>query len=198
MHITKIVPSLRSTLIGSAIGFGLLAHIQGPSFAAIIPPLDVRHGETALDVGFISLSVGHGFVEKWSIGAATVFLPFHYLAAGSVSYRMDSSLHWLDYGLSVSAGSANCCFGTRNPSFWFIEPAFNASIRPFGPFVVRATLGPTFRYIPAHTAMPFDVEVPDKVDVWPDPNVELAVRLFDFGEISLGLKSLVSYRHRWK
>lgn len=141
----------------------LAAVIASPAIAATTPVLDLQPGQAQASFGFVPPiflyggSIDVGATDRLSLGVVAQYLGFmnneEGLSAVRATYKLaDGPVAW---GLSLAAGASHGIAYGRfaltsdaywvQPSFCLAWPAAGPSARPW--MIVRASLGPTWRYI---------------------------------------------------
>lgn len=165
-----------------------LALMTRPAFASTLPRVDLHQGQVAVAVGLADANVDYALLDTLSIGLSGALPWSVLLKAARATWRI-GQLGPVAYGLTLSGGTiAPGLVNTAKPEdaltgYW-VQPALNVAV-PLGPtpLTLRATLGPTWVN---QTLMHQNGDLV--------PNAELAWRLNDAHEITLGGNALIGWR----
>lgn len=202
-------PALQVARPGSALvrwlaAFGLTAAIgafaTGPAAAAALPPMDLEgvNGATQLAIPAVGFDRAFGRFVFGGTGFAFGIPGLASIsgAAGHVGWRfIDARQRGYDAGLSVVSGyiHAGGSWSTSNET-WFLQPVLAVAV-PLGTHVrFRVAGGPAF-YVHQDSPGVFGTASRTQSFVPFVPNLELAIRVADDAELSIGgLPELVGWR----
>lgn len=173
---------------------GTMVVLAGPAEASMVPPVDLEAGRGALTVGLATVAYDHALSDRLSLGLAATGVHLIFLAgygaAARGTYRLGSLPGDGMYGLTLSGGYMAISSIGPAQSGVFVQPALNFAW-PFAYGNLRATIGPMLLFgRVSPTIGPVQT-----FDFQPlVPNMELAFRISDRDEVTLGGYGLLGWR----
>jgi hypothetical protein len=163
-----------------------------PARASTLPKVDFSAGQHIVAAGLLDANYDYAVTDHLSFGvssAGLLLIPIVPIAARSTLKLLQTD--WLTAGLTVSAGITPNAWGPKpwyelqEPVSYWVQPALNATLGAVdAPVKLRLTVGPLFMN---------NGFAPSPV-WWFWPNAEVAFRLTERHELTLGGNALVGWR----
>jgi hypothetical protein len=160
--------------------------------ASTLPKVDFKAGQHIVAAGLLDANYDYAVTDHWSLGvssAGLLLIPIVPIAARSTLKLLQTD--WLTAGLTVSAGITPNAWGPRpwyelpEPVSYWVQPALNATLGAAdAPVKLRLTVGPLF----------MNGGLGPSPVWWFWPNAEVAFRLTERHELTLGGNALVGWR----
>ena len=180
-----------------AIGPAALLLVATPAAAAGVPPMDLARGELAVQAGVpaigADLSLGRLVIGGAATGFAVPTLAYGYGVVGSLGWRLSGlPRREVCAGLALLGGTLSVSGAAGFGEAWFVQPALALAVPLGDAATLRLAGGPAFFLLTSRNA-PASAQSRGFLPFV--PNVELAFRLAEGSELTLGgLPSIVGWR----